>query len=146
MTLQQGCQMAYFQTKNPNLGEFWRVLQWNELVYFTAIWSILQHFCIFYGHLVNLWSFGIFIVIWYFYVHLVYSWSFGKFMVIRYIYGHLVYLWSFGTFSPFWYIVSIRIWQPCATNDGMCMHEKNLFLIISFKTHVEKIAFNVYNI
>jgi hypothetical protein len=26
----QGCQMAYFQNKNPNLGEFWRVLQWNK--------------------------------------------------------------------------------------------------------------------
>jgi hypothetical protein len=22
----QGCQMAYFQTKNPNLGKFWRDL------------------------------------------------------------------------------------------------------------------------
>jgi hypothetical protein len=24
--LAQGCQMEYFQTKNPNLGKFWRVL------------------------------------------------------------------------------------------------------------------------
>jgi hypothetical protein len=23
----QGCQMVYFQTKNPNLGTFWSVLQ-----------------------------------------------------------------------------------------------------------------------
>jgi hypothetical protein len=23
----QGCQMAYFQTKNPRLGKFWRALQ-----------------------------------------------------------------------------------------------------------------------
>jgi hypothetical protein len=23
----QGCQMAYFQTKNPNLGKFWSTLQ-----------------------------------------------------------------------------------------------------------------------
>jgi hypothetical protein len=36
----QGCQMAYFQTKNPTLGKFWRVLQWKMLVYFTAIWYI----------------------------------------------------------------------------------------------------------
>jgi hypothetical protein len=36
----------YFQTKNTNLGKFWRALQWN------AIWSILQLFGIFYGHLV----------------------------------------------------------------------------------------------
>jgi hypothetical protein len=33
----QGCQMAYFQTKNPTLGKFWRVLQWKMLVYFMAI-------------------------------------------------------------------------------------------------------------
>jgi hypothetical protein len=36
----QGCQMAYFQTKNPYLGKFWRDLQWKFLVYFMAIWSI----------------------------------------------------------------------------------------------------------
>jgi hypothetical protein len=33
--------MAYFQTKNPDLGKFWRVLQRKMLVYFTAIWSIV---------------------------------------------------------------------------------------------------------
>jgi hypothetical protein len=41
---EQGCQMAYFQTKNPNLGKFWRVLQWKMLIYFVAIWSILWLF------------------------------------------------------------------------------------------------------
>jgi hypothetical protein len=38
--------MVYFQTKNPNLGKFWRALEWKMLVYvfydhleyFTAIW------------------------------------------------------------------------------------------------------------
>jgi hypothetical protein len=25
----QGCQMVYFQTKNPNLGKFWSVFQWK---------------------------------------------------------------------------------------------------------------------
>jgi hypothetical protein len=42
----QGCNMVYFQTKNPNLGKFWRALEWKMLVYvfydhleyFTAIW------------------------------------------------------------------------------------------------------------
>jgi hypothetical protein len=24
---QQGCQMVYFQTKNPDLGKFWRALE-----------------------------------------------------------------------------------------------------------------------
>jgi hypothetical protein len=35
----QGCQMVYFQTKNRKLGTFWRILQWQMLVYFTDIWS-----------------------------------------------------------------------------------------------------------
>jgi hypothetical protein len=33
----EGCQMAYFQTKNPNVGKFWRALKWKMLVYFMAI-------------------------------------------------------------------------------------------------------------
>jgi hypothetical protein len=36
--------MAYFQTKNPNLGIFWRDLQRKMLVYFTAILYILWLF------------------------------------------------------------------------------------------------------
>jgi hypothetical protein len=32
--------MVYFQTKNPNLGKFWSVLQRKMLVYFVAIWDI----------------------------------------------------------------------------------------------------------
>jgi hypothetical protein len=50
----QGCQMVCFQTKNPNLGKFWRVLQWKILVYFITIRFIL-------GPFANiLWPFGIF--------------------------------------------------------------------------------------
>jgi hypothetical protein len=48
--------MAYFQTKNPNLGKFWRHLQqWKVLVYFTAV-------SFFYGHLLYIffWRFGTF--------------------------------------------------------------------------------------
>jgi hypothetical protein len=37
----QGCRMAYFQTQNPSLGNFYSVLQWAMLVYFTAICDIL---------------------------------------------------------------------------------------------------------
>jgi hypothetical protein len=56
----QGCQMVYFQTQNPNLDKFWRVLQWKMLVYFMALLSILRPFGIFlYGHLV------FFMAIWY---------------------------------------------------------------------------------
>jgi hypothetical protein len=35
--LYQGCQMVCFQTKNYNLGKFWRALQWKMLVYFMII-------------------------------------------------------------------------------------------------------------
>jgi hypothetical protein len=61
----QGCQMVYFQTKNPNLGKFWRVLQWqdictlwtfgifySQLLYFMAIWYILWLFGIYFPVLV----------------------------------------------------------------------------------------------
>jgi hypothetical protein len=34
--VKQGCQMAYSQTKNPNLGNFWRYLLWKMLVHFMA--------------------------------------------------------------------------------------------------------------
>jgi hypothetical protein len=44
--------MVCFQTKNTNLGQFWRVLQWKMLVYFMAIWYILWPFGIVYGYLV----------------------------------------------------------------------------------------------
>jgi hypothetical protein len=53
----QGCQMVCFQTKNPNLGKFWRVLKWKFFYilrpsglfyghrkYFIAIWDILWSF------------------------------------------------------------------------------------------------------
>jgi hypothetical protein len=49
----QGCQMVYFQTKNPNLGKLWRALDWIMLIYFMAIWNILQTFGIFNDHLVH---------------------------------------------------------------------------------------------
>jgi hypothetical protein len=52
--------MVYIQTKNPDLGKFWRVLQWKMLVYFMFIWCSIRSFSIFCGH------FGIF------YGHLVY--------------------------------------------------------------------------
>jgi hypothetical protein len=40
---QQGCQMVYFHTKNPNLGILWWALEWKTLIiychleYFTAV-------------------------------------------------------------------------------------------------------------
>jgi hypothetical protein len=45
---EQGCQIAYFQTKDPNLGKFWRDLQWKILAYVVYIWP----FGLFYGHMI----------------------------------------------------------------------------------------------
>jgi hypothetical protein len=50
--------MVCFQTKNPILDKFWRVLQSKMLVYLMDTWSILRSFVMFYGHLVE------FAVIW----------------------------------------------------------------------------------
>jgi hypothetical protein len=51
--------MVYFQTKNPNLGKFWRALDQKMSIYFTAIWNILQTLGIFFDHLEH------FLLIWY---------------------------------------------------------------------------------
>jgi hypothetical protein len=45
--------MVCFQTKNPNVGEFWRALDWKMFIYFMATWNILWGFGLFYGHLVH---------------------------------------------------------------------------------------------
>jgi hypothetical protein len=54
-----GCQMVYFQTKNPNLGHILEGLAMVMLVYFMSIWSIFRPFVIFDDTLVD------FVVIWY---------------------------------------------------------------------------------
>jgi hypothetical protein len=43
--------MVYFLTKNPNLGKFWRALNWKMLIYCMATWNILLAFGIFCDHL-----------------------------------------------------------------------------------------------
>jgi hypothetical protein len=62
----QGCQMVCFQTKNINLGKFWRVLQWKmlgifygHLVHFTVFCYILLAFGIVCGNLIHFSHFGI---------------------------------------------------------------------------------------
>jgi hypothetical protein len=63
--LEQGCQMFCFRTKNPNLGKFWRALDWKKWIY------------VFYGHLENftdIWD--IFMTIWYI------LYSFGTFFPV----------------------------------------------------------------
>jgi hypothetical protein len=52
--------ILYFQTKSPNLGKFWRVLQWKMLVYCTAIWYIfwpigIQYMVSCYVHIFPFW-------------------------------------------------------------------------------------------
>jgi hypothetical protein len=59
--------LVSFQTKTPNLGKFWRVLQWNLLAYCMASWSIVSYLVYF-------------MVIWYIFAVLVY------FMVIWFIF------------------------------------------------------------
>jgi hypothetical protein len=49
---EQGCQMVCFQTKNSNLGKFWRVLQWKMLVLFNGLLVHFTAFCYI------LWTFG----------------------------------------------------------------------------------------
>jgi hypothetical protein len=62
----QGCQMVCFQTKNPNLGQFWSVLDWKMLIYtyhshldyFIEILEILLPFGTFCAHSVHFSGFG----------------------------------------------------------------------------------------
>jgi hypothetical protein len=53
--------MVYFQTKNAILGQFCRALDWKMLIYFMAIWNIMETFGLIYDHLVH------FVFIWYFF-------------------------------------------------------------------------------
>jgi hypothetical protein len=48
---QQGCQMVFCRTKNPNLGKFWRAREWNMLAHFNRH---LEHFVAF-GMLFPFW-------------------------------------------------------------------------------------------
>jgi hypothetical protein len=54
--------MVYSQTKNPNLGKFWRAIDWKLLIYFreyfTDIWDILLPFGTFCVHMVDFFRFG----------------------------------------------------------------------------------------
>jgi hypothetical protein len=63
VSLNQGCQMAYFQTKNPNCGIFWEAFEWKILLYFMDIWyfesCLLNCIAVWY----ILCSFGIFLTI-----------------------------------------------------------------------------------
>jgi hypothetical protein len=49
----QGCQMVYFQTKIPLWEKIFRALDWKMLIYFIAIWNILETVDIFYDHSVH---------------------------------------------------------------------------------------------
>jgi hypothetical protein len=55
--------MAYFQTKNPNLGKLWRAFEWKILVHLMPISNILRPF----GNFTKLHTtkFGIFVLILY---------------------------------------------------------------------------------
>jgi hypothetical protein len=59
-TCKQCCQMVYYQTQNPILGEFCMVFQWKMLVFCTAILSIFCQMVFLMDIRYILWSFGIF--------------------------------------------------------------------------------------
>jgi hypothetical protein len=52
--------MVYFYTKNPNLGIFWRALEWKRLVYFMTIQNIFSRLVYFIAIWYGLWSISIF--------------------------------------------------------------------------------------
>jgi hypothetical protein len=93
----QGCQRVYFQTKNSNLGKFWRALEWKMLVYFMTILSILRPNGIVYGSLAH------FVVIWYAFSRfgMLYREKFGPFGIFNAVWCSV---WSFGISFPFWYV------------------------------------------
>jgi hypothetical protein len=51
--------MVCFETKNPNLGKFWRAFERKKLVYSVVIWIILGPFGLFYERKLIKWHFGI---------------------------------------------------------------------------------------
>jgi hypothetical protein len=65
-TSEQGCQIVSFQTKNPNLGKFWRALERKKLIYILGPFGIFNEYL---GYFRNIWyslsSFGIFFWFWY---------------------------------------------------------------------------------
>jgi hypothetical protein len=67
----QGCQMAYFQTKNTNLGKFLKFLQRKMLVYFWPCGLFYSHLVYIVAIWYILWPFGIyFVAIWYIFPYL----------------------------------------------------------------------------
>jgi hypothetical protein len=62
-----GLPNGIFQTKNPNLGIFWKASQWKTLIHILAIWYILWAFGIFTDH------FEYFVVFWYIFSQFWYS-------------------------------------------------------------------------
>jgi hypothetical protein len=97
----QGCQMVYFQTKNPNLAKFCRALDGKILLYFMDIWNISRTFGIFHGHLeyfTDIWNI---------------SRTFGIFHGhLEYFYDHLVH------FVFIWYIFPAFMHDEKSGNPG----------------------------
>jgi hypothetical protein len=62
--------MVYFQSKNLNLGNFWRALDWKMLIKFMTLWNILRTFDIFCDHLLHFVTFRVhlvhFILFWFY--------------------------------------------------------------------------------
>jgi hypothetical protein len=81
-SLSQGCQMVYFQTKNLNLGKFWRALERKMLLNYMTIWIFFGHLVYFMAIWYSLYSFGIFFPFWY-------VWTKKNLATLDFVHGHL---------------------------------------------------------
>jgi hypothetical protein len=52
-----------FSYQKVHFGTFWKSLEWEILVNSIAIWYFNCHFGIFYGHLVFLYHFGVYLIL-----------------------------------------------------------------------------------
>jgi hypothetical protein len=97
--------MVCFQAKNPNLGKFWRFLQWKILAKLLTIWSILRPSEIFYGHLVY-------------------------FVVIRYIFPRfgILYYEKSGNPGPKSFFAAFKV-----SGNGAFLPRRNDFVFVSGK-------------
>jgi hypothetical protein len=92
----QCCQMVYFHTENPNLGIFWRDLEWKTNVYFMAVWYVYVFYInVYFEKSIFLFLCGVS--------------PFGMSMYMKF---GIHSLWSFGTVFPFWYVLPRKPGNP----------------------------------
>jgi hypothetical protein len=121
MLCKQGCQMFCFQTKNPILGKFLRVLHWKIIAYFLDTWSILRSFVIFYGNLVE------FLVIWLFLVFCTKK-NLATLMLSHFESRHFIY-WHY-VYAHFVFRHFVLHSADVQSTDTICLHNDTYFVYI----------------